>query len=173
MLGSFHRTIGPRSCPRSEVVGGSPAARLAVMDRAARAGAAHPDVREAAARCAGGSVLERAARVASLVQSLPYLDDATGTDDLVRAPCETLRVGGDCDCRATLAAALLELVRVPWRLAWIEQPGAPLDHVLVQVYSSTLRAWLWVDVTVPGARVGEHPRDAVARVGYGSRVTGG
>ena len=171
MRTSYPAPTGVRSCPRSERVAGVPAARLAAFERIARAGAAHPDVRRAAARCSRGTLRARAEAVAALVQALPYVDDPPGTVDVVRAPCETLSVGGDCDCRATLAAALCELAGVPWRLAWIVQPDDPLDHVLLQVHVG--RGWEWLDVTVPGARVGEHPRDAVARVGFGGRVTGG
>jgi len=171
MLGSFRSRIGTRSCPRSELVTGHPSARLEAFARIARAGAAHPAVQAAARRCWASTARGRAERVAELVQALPYVDDPPGSADTVRAPCETLEVGGDCDCRTVLAAALLLVLDVPHRLAWIVQHGHPLDHVLCQVYLA-LR-WEWLDVTVPGARVGEHPAAAVARVGYARRVTGG
>lgn len=141
------------------------------MDSIARQGVANLEVQQAARRCARGTALASAAAVAVLVQSLPFVDDPPGPEDLVRAPCETLAVGGDCDCRSVLAAALCELVGVRWRLAWIVQPNDPLDHVLLQVHVGGV--WQWLDVTVPGAQVGEHPREAVARVGFGARVTGG
>lgn len=171
MLGFSRSRTGMRLCPRSELVTGHPSARLEAFARIAREGAAHPAVRAAARRCWALTARGRAERVAELVQALPYLDDPPGSADTVRAPCETLEVGGDCDCRTVLAAALLLVLDVPHRLAWIVQRGHPLDHVLCQVYLG-LR-WEWLDVTVPGARVGEHPAAAVARVGYARRVTGG
>lgn len=140
-------------------------ARLAVE------GARHSDVVRAALGCRRATPRASAAAVLARVQGLPYREDNAGSRDVIRPPCRTLVEGGDCDCLATLAAALDEVLGLPWRIGWIVQPTAAQDHVAPQVYLA--RAWWWQDVTIPGALLGESPREAVARVGFRRRVEGG
>jgi len=79
----------------------------------------------------------------------------------------TLSHGGDCDDSARLLVALLRSLDVPARLATI---GDPPLHVAAQAYSrhrqrDGLDPWAWMDATVQGARPGEHPAEACARLG--------
>lgn len=73
---------------------------------------------------------------------------------------ETLARGGDCDDLAKLLVAMLRALKRKARLATL---GNPPIHVAAQVWE--LRGWQWLEATVPGARVGEHPREACRRLG--------
>lgn len=159
----------PVVCPIWQRVTGEPFERLVRFARFALDGASHPAVIAAAEACRGRSDLACALEVQRRVQALPYLPDPPD-GDWVRPPCRTLVEGGDCDCLAVLACALDEVLRVPWRLGWMRNPRAALDHVAPQVYVGG--RWCWQEVTVPGARIGEHPREAVRRLGYRARVEG-
>jgi len=114
------------------------------------------------------------ARCLASVQALPYVPDPPGKPfDLVRPAVETQFVGGDCEDLAVLLCALYRRLGVRWGLVWIDQGdwSAPLDHVTAEVFLRN--QWFWTDPTVPGARVGEHPYDAVRRTGLdGHRLTG-
>lgn len=159
------------SCPSSSVVSGSPAARLSAFRRIAIAGAAHPSVRRAVREVWRNDPVERAAALLARVQELPYHPDPAGFGgDWVRPPCRTLVEGGDCDCLTVLVAAMDHAAGLTWRLAWLVQPRASLDHVAAQVHVA--RAWQFQEVTVRGAVLGEAPRDAVARLGSASHVFG-
>jgi len=159
------------SCPTSRVVDGTPAARLSVFRRMAVEGAAHPDVRREARALWRRDPVERAAALLARVQELPYHPDPAGFGgDWVRPPCRTLVEGGDCDCLTVLVAALDHASGLTWRIGWLVQPRAALDHVAAQVYLR--RAWLFQEVTVRGAVLGEGPHEAVARLGSASHVFG-
>jgi len=85
--------------------------------------------------------------------------------------------GGDCEDLASLLVALCMVVGLRARVVWMEQPGSPLNHVSAQVCVDPSRGddcWLWLDATLPGARLGENPYDALARLGpdFRSRVYG-
>jgi len=159
------------SCPTSRVVDGTPAARLSVFRRMAVEGAAHPDVRREARALWRRDPVERAAALLARVQELPYHPDPAGFGgDWVRPPCRTLVEGGDCDCLTVLVAALDHASGLTWRIGWLIQPRAALDHVAAQVYLR--RAWLFQEVTIRGAVLGEGPHEAVARLGSASHVFG-
>lgn len=100
---------------------------------------------------------------------------------------------GDCKKRSVLFAALARTLGLPTRAVWIDQEtsGADLNHVAAQVCGAVDRVkratmpnaprhaaqvivpngptcdggWEWVETTISGARVGEHPYDAQARLG--------
>ena len=165
------RIISPWFCPISSVVAGVPAARLAQFKRVAIAGASHPAIRAKAAELVEPSGAATAAAVLAFVQSLPYHADPSGLGgDWLRPPCRTMVEGGDCDCLATLCGALDHAAGLRWRLAWVVNPRAALDHVAAQVWVAG--RWAWQECTIAGARVGEHPRDAVARLGGAWKVEG-
>lgn len=88
----------------------------------------------------------------------------------------------DCEGMATLYAALARSLGLDARPVWIDQEhqGAPLNHVAAvacglgdhapsgAVLGSARFApagCAWVEATIPGARVGESPPEAVARHG--------
>ena len=123
------------------------------------------------------------------VQSLPYVEDAAGSDSL-RDPDETIAEGGDCEDLAALLVALarcgarLLALRVSACVVWIAQPKWPTDHVSAWVSSGLcdLRgarvieqgteppAWAWwAECSVRAAR-GESPYAALARVGGASHA---
>lgn len=134
-------------------------------------GAAHPDVRREVRALWRRDPVERAAVLLARVQELPYHPDPSGFGgDWVRPPCRTLVEGGDCDCLTVLVAALDHAAGLTWRVGWLSQPRATLDHVAAQVFVA--RAWRWQEVTVRGAWLGESPREAVARLGSASHVYG-
>lgn len=86
---------------------------------------------------------------------------------------------GDCEDLATLLVCLCLCLGITARVKWIEQKGSPLNHVAALVLFDDQRpddprAWRCTDATIPGARVGETPYEALDRVGPGfrSRVFG-
>lgn len=74
---------------------------------------------------------------------------------------EILAGGGDCDDMARLVVGLLRALRIPARLATLDDP--PI-HVAAQVFSGR-GGWQWLEATVPGARMGEAPAAACRRLG--------
>lgn len=98
----------------------------------------------------------------STVQLLPYRTDRHGADD-VCDPATLFRDGGDCEDRAALFAALARVAGARVVIVWQPQQGVAEDHVTTKVFLDG--AWRWADPTVPGARIGEEPHDAVARLG--------
>lgn len=134
-------------------------------------GAAHPAVRREVRALWRRDPVERAAALLARVQELPYHPDPSGFGgDWVRPPCRTLVEGGDCDCLTVLVAALDQAAGLTWRVAWLIQPRASLDHVAAQVFVA--RAWQWQETSVRGALLGESPHDAVMRLGSASHVFG-
>lgn len=106
------------------------------------------------------------------MQALPYVSDAVGPADVVETDLRrVLAEGADCEERAALLAALCSADGIGALLAWLLQNGAPLDHVTVLVWVGGDVA-VWADPTIPGALVGEHPRDAARRLGYKPRSRG-
>lgn len=94
-------------------------------------------------------------------KNVPYVDEPIETFIGWR---EVLRGGGDCDDLTRLLVALVRARGGRARLATIEQQGddGPI-HVAAQV--SLGCRWLWMEATVPGARLGESPRAACLRLG--------
>ena len=83
---------------------------------------------------------------------------------------------GDCEDLAGLLVSFCMCAGIKARVVWMEQPGSPLNHVSAQVCldPSLPDYWQWIDATLPGARLGEFPYDALARLGpdYHSRIFG-
>lgn len=81
---------------------------------------------------------------------------------------------GDCEDLATAYAALMLALGVPSRVKWWDQPSAQLNHVSALVQLQPGGQWLPAETTIPGARLGEDPYQALARSrsGLESRVFG-
>lgn len=98
----------------------------------------------------------------------------------------------DCEDTSLLNAAMnlaVPLVGGPimgGAVEWMPQDGMPQNHVTsivmapAAVFTNQIKRhdpmlasqWAWSETTIPGARVGEHPYAAVARLGKSTRVTG-
>lgn len=74
----------------------------------------------------------------------------------------------DCEDQATLLVALCLALGIRARVKWIDQEGSPLNHVsaMAELDGGT---WVCTDATIPGARPGETPNQALDRVGPGFR----
>ena len=125
----------------------------------------------------------------SLQRPWMYVADPPGRD-LYGSVRETLLGGDDCEGLSGALCALVDLGREAglacWaRLAWLLQENAAQDHVTALVSfdgggfdlviaggSVAPAGWQWADVTLAAAR-GEHPYDALARMGAGhGRING-
>lgn len=150
---------------------GTPTERVAEFTRVARASIDDPAVLRAAAKCARDSYEETARACMELVQALPYRPDRPGEADDLADPCNALRIGGDCEDLSVLLVALWAACGLAGRIIWLVQDGASQDHVTAEVFlaSSGLRVagWYYGEATVRGARLGEDPHKAAARLGVG------
>ena len=90
----------------------------------------------------------------------------------------TLELGqGDCDDKARLLVSLARAIRLPARFvplmlrAELFGPNVP-GHVCAQFGFPTAKPtrWVWAETTLPGARFGEHPREAKRRLGTKHRA---
>jgi transglutaminase-like putative cysteine protease len=97
---------------------------------------------------------------------LRYRDDPWGRE-YYQGIYWTLTYGGDCEDLVVALVALMLAAGLDARVVWQEQSGAPLNHVTAQVRLPTPKGpeWVWADPTVKGARLGEEPHDAAARLG--------
>lgn len=129
----------------------------------------------------------------ALYALVEYRSDPASDEDFYQPVCLTLRPvpgnpispltglpkgAGDCEDTSVLFAALALAVPlvsgIPMsaNVQWLDQPGDPQNHVAASVTLPT--GALWVETTLPGARVGEHPYDALRRLGnvHAQRLTG-
>ncbi|HVY65955.1 MAG TPA: hypothetical protein VHH11_14125, partial [Gammaproteobacteria bacterium] len=115
------------------------------------------------------SVAAYALRVA---QGAGYVPDPVEcpTDWYQRADV-TLRHGGDCDDLARLLVALGYAWGVRARLVVLPFPERPQDHLTVQLWHCG--AWQWAEPSLPGARLGEAPEAAAARLEVSAPDAGG
>lgn len=121
---------------------------------------------------AGRFEVERAGYWLAKVQAIPYASDPVGVADEVERDVRKALAGPiDCEERSMLVAAMCAADGIDAEVAWIPQRPAPLDHVTALVWLGGDAA-AWADGTIPGARVGEHPRDAARRVGYKPHARG-
>lgn len=177
-----------------------PQTRVALLMDYAREGAADPRVAkiaralvEARSRVIGRNLTpaEAAQALADGVHELvDYVPDPPG-EEVFQSAVTTLgnacgrgpspltggaKGCGDCEDLAVLLAAFCMALGIRAQVVWMEQPGAPLNHVSAQVCVDPALpdCWQWLDATLPGARLGEHPYDALARVGdaFRARVFG-
>lgn len=173
-----------------------PAERERILDGYARAGAANPWV-QTVARTLDAMLVRQLGREPTGLERVQWLLDCQS--DLAQykpdpegrevfqpvvytlgCQCATavsvltgLRKGvGDCEDLGAAVCALGLVLGVPMRVKWWDQPGAVQNHVSAAIITG--RDPVIVEATIPGARVGESPYEAVARVGpgYRSRVFG-
>jgi hypothetical protein len=173
-----------------------PAERERQLDVLARAGAANPWVRTVAQRLDAllrhslgrdPTGLERVQWLLDCLHDLAqYKPDPEGREVFqpvvytLGCQCATavsvltgLRKGvGDCEDLGCAVASMGLVLGIPMRVKWWDQPGHVQNHVSAAIITG--RDPIIVEATVPGARVGESPYEAVARVGPGfrSRVFG-
>lgn len=129
----------------------------------------------------------------ALYALVEYRSDPASDEDFYQPVCLTLRPvpgnpispltglpkgAGDCEDTSVLFAALALAVPlvsgIPMgaHVQWLDQPGDPQNHVAASVTLPT--GALWVETTLPGARIGEHPYAALRRLGnvHAQRLTG-
>ena len=75
---------------------------------------------------------------------------------------------GDCEDLASCFVALCMCLGLRARVRWWDQPGQALNHVSAQVAIDG--TWTDAETTIPGARLGESPYAALARVGPSFRT---
>lgn len=148
---------------RVRAVGGSPEERLLAFEGIAQHNVGAPEVERAARRCLRDSRWDTAAACLEVVQRLPYYPDPPGADDWIGHPCHVLTIGGDCEDLATLLVSLWATCGLTGRLVWLTQPASGQDHVGAEVKLGG--RWVWGESTVQGARLGEDPYKAAARLG--------
>lgn len=100
-------------------------------------------------------------------KQLPYVDDDTratrfvnagytssdkGGYELVQRPSYTAQYGGDCDCKATMAASYMYIQGIPWKFVTTAQRPYEWDHVYLKIFVRTQNyqngAWLPYDTTL-------------------------
>jgi transglutaminase-like putative cysteine protease len=140
--------------------------RLAVIVGIARRGVDAPIVRRLAdlARARAGHDRDPrrlATEALRVVQRAGYRRDVD--PELFQNAAYTAMNGGDCEDLTPLYMAVCRVLGLRTQAAWLDQPGRALNHVAPQVLLDG--AWTWADPSVCGARLGEHPYAAVARVG--------
>ena len=128
-------------------------------------GAADPMVRRWSAELVtpGAGDYENARRLLWSVQELEYAEDPSPRDDAQEA-CGTLQAWrGDCKKLSVLLAAACAAQGIRARLRWLDHRRSDVDHVSVICYANG--RWWWAEPTVRGARLGEDPYRAAARLG--------
>lgn len=84
---------------------------------------------------------------------------------------------GDCEDTATLYVAMVRAAGhllgrpLDGHVEWLSQPGKPQNHVPAKAWGSD-GVHLWAETTLPGSHIGEHPYDALARLGNAPRIEG-
>lgn len=94
------------------------------------------------------------------VQSLEYHANPVG--EWFQPTDYTILHGGNCEGLSSVLVSILGLLGLTAQIVWLDQPDRPLNHVAVQVWIGG--QWLWADASIFGARVGEHPYAALARL---------
>ncbi|MDP3275739.1 MAG: transglutaminase-like domain-containing protein [Deltaproteobacteria bacterium] len=149
-----------------------PPARIALLDQLAAEGARDSSVIALAELVPRGlSATQLAESLLALMhRNIPYRADPAG-QEVFQSVRETLAEGGDCEDLAALFVSIATVLGLRARLVWLHQQihGAMLNHVYPQVLLEG--AWVDADPSVAGARLGESPASAVARL-RGVRTTG-
>ncbi len=160
--------VSPSARPWPVPVDWTPEYRLSVLAEITRNGAQSVIVqRWVRALAVSANVEQNIVRLLIAVQDLPYVPDDGDTYQGVEY---TLAYGGDCEDLDTLLGAAMLILNVPANLVYLEQPGAPQDHMTVTV--EVRGQFCYAETTIPGARLCEDPYAAVARLGHGHRLRG-
>lgn len=97
--------------------------------------------------------------LAAVQRRVRYVPDPVGQDPVTT--WETAR--GDCKDSAVLFASMAVALGARVRLMAMGWKGRP-SHVCAQVALDAGAPWLWAETTLDGARLGEHPTDALRRL---------
>lgn len=152
--------------------------RLDLLDRLADEGAQDPVVADLAMRVGAkvGRADPRALAAEALVavQTHPYVPNPPGQDCYQPARWTHLH-GGECKALTVLYVALCRKLGVEAEPVWVNQEGAPLNHVVAMVRAAGQS--YWADPSLKGAYFGESPYEAVPRLDawhvIGARPAGG
>lgn len=176
----------------------TPDERLKVLNEMAWDGAHSPVVRAVVAKALStlpanpstSAVFQRL--LDAVYQCVVYRPDPASDQDFYQPVAMTLRPvrgnpvspltgqpkgTGDCEDSSVLFAAFVwaagAMLGRPYRgdVRWLSQPGKPQNHVAA-VACDTADGCLWAETTLPGSRIGEHPYDALARLGMSERIEG-
>lgn len=96
------------------------------------------------------------------VQKLPHVPDPEG-QDCYRTAEETALYGAECKGKNILFSAIMIRLGIVAEPVWIMQEGMPLNHVASVVMLEGTP--YWADASIPGARLGETPYEALERSG--------
>ncbi len=110
-----------------------------------------------------------ALEVMRAVQALGYVD-RQGERDCYQLPSFTIAHSGECKALSTLFVAVATGVGLESEVVWIDQEGAPKNHVVSRVRAGG--EWMWADCSIATARLGDSPYDALERGGDWSVVGG-
>lgn len=86
------------------------------------------------------------------VKGLPYVTDQASCNRLecLKRPEFTMQSGGDCDDKAILAGAIMEFLKVPWRLVTTSYATDKVpSHVYLEIYKPLFGGWRPFDATYP------------------------
>jgi hypothetical protein len=176
----------------------APDERIDVLNEMAEADAHTPGVRAVVSRAlatlppfpSDRAVLQRL--LDAVFETVVYRPDPASDQDFYQPSLLTLRPvpgnpispltgkpkgAGDCEDSSVLfaafvhAAAALTGRRFGTHVEWLSQPGKPQNHVPATAWGADGER-LWAETTLPGARIGEHPYAALARLGNAERVEG-
>ena len=70
---------------------------------------------------------------------------------------------GDCEDMAVLFVAMTRSLGMSSSVVWVSQPDEVSSHVAASLSVDGVSEW--VETTIPGARIGEAPYSAAARLG--------
>lgn len=138
-------------------------ARVAELERRADAWARDPRVRRVADAVAAASPTVRAEALLRIAQRMTWRPNPPGALDCFETLDQVLGHGGTCKALACWLVAAARAAGLAARVVWIPQPGEDVNHVTAQL--APAGAWLWAEPSIPGARLGEGPFEAAARLG--------
>lgn len=146
--------------------------RVAMMKAMAAQGINSPSV-QATAKFVAGRVAQMASygnlqfllaqEALRVVQGLPYVPEKSG-QDCYQTVEYTATYGGECKALTIYYVAVCRALGVDAEPVWITQSGQLINHVAAQV-NIVGRAPMWADPSMRGARLGESPYEAIARLG--------
>jgi len=162
------RLPSPEAAPVLEIsprMGAGPRTALlnALADEGSWTGPIRAWARSLAPRGSRRTAADVAAQVLRGVRArVDYLPDPAGSADFFARVPWILQTGADdCEGLSVLFVALARASGLAASVVWLDQPGAPQNHVSARVYLPGA-GWTWAECSVPAA-LGEHPYDAVRR----------
>lgn len=142
----------------------SPSTRVALLEQLAVDAMTAAPVRAMAVMIErNAAALTRAQSALAMVHRVPYRADPAGSE-VFQDALETIAHGGDCEDLTVLFVALARSVGLEARVVWLDQQihGSALNHVFAKVLVDG--RWLDAECSIAGARLGEAPKAAAARL---------